>query len=160
MTWRELEAGSPELAHLGRHRLDEAGVALLGTLRMDGSPRISPVEPHVAAGHLLIGVMPWSGKARDLTHDPRCVLHSAVTGPDTGESELKLYGRAVATDDPTLLAAVVDAWWSGRPGQAARIYSLAIEQAVLVQWDTARGLMTLRRWSQERGATTRQRAYP
>jgi Pyridoxamine 5'-phosphate oxidase len=160
MTWRELEEGSPDLARLGRERLDQVGVALLGTLRADGSPRISPVEPHVAAGQLLIGVMPWSAKARDLARDPRCTLHSAVTGPDTGESELKLYGRAVAAEDSVLLAAVDDAWWSGRAAGEARVFALAIERAVLVQWNIAGGVMTLRRWSRERGATTLQRAYP
>ena len=90
-----MELGAPEVARLGMARLNAARVALLGTLRRDGSPRISPIEPHIVEGQLLIGAMAWSGKAADLRRDPRYVLHSAVTGPDSGEGELKLYGSAV-----------------------------------------------------------------
>jgi len=42
MNWRDLEAAAPEIADLGKQRLDQARVALLATLRKDGSPRISP----------------------------------------------------------------------------------------------------------------------
>jgi hypothetical protein len=72
-----------------------ARVALLGTLRKDGSPRISPVGPYLCQEHLLFGAMSWSIKTRDLQHDPRCVLRSAITVPDAGELEFKLYGRAM-----------------------------------------------------------------
>ncbi len=70
-------------------------LALLGTLRRDSSPRISPIEPCIAEGQLLIGVMVWSRKADDLRRDPRYALHSAVTDPDSGEGELKLHGQLV-----------------------------------------------------------------
>jgi hypothetical protein len=53
-------------------------VALLGTLRPDGSPRVSPVEPYFAGGELVLGVMAWSGKARDLRRDPRGVRAGLV----------------------------------------------------------------------------------
>jgi hypothetical protein len=58
--------------------LNATHVALLGTLRRDGSPRISPVEPYLWEGQLLIGAMAWSPKAADLRRDLRYVLHSAV----------------------------------------------------------------------------------
>jgi hypothetical protein len=83
--WRELERGAPTIARLGLTRLSCPRVALLGTLRRDASPRISPVEPAIAAGQLLIGAMTWSAKAADLRRDPRYVLHSTVTDPDSGE---------------------------------------------------------------------------
>src|SRR5690242_6697546 len=87
--WRDLEQGAPEIARLGMARLAAVPVAMLGTVRPDGSPRISPVEPCLAGGQLLIGAMAWSRKAADLHRDPRHALHSVVTGPDTGEGELK-----------------------------------------------------------------------
>ena len=61
-----MELGAPEIARLGMARLNAARVGLLGTLRSDGSPRISPVEPYFAAGQLLVGAMAWSAKAADL----------------------------------------------------------------------------------------------
>jgi hypothetical protein len=68
--------GAPEIAWLGMARLNAARVALLGTLRFDGAPRISPVEPYFAAGRLLMGAMAWSKKAADLRLDSWYVLHS------------------------------------------------------------------------------------
>src|SRR5207244_10367181 len=93
ISWNELETAAPPIAQAGRQRLELSRVALLGTLGKDGSPRISPVEPYLSQGHLLFGAMSWSLKTRDLLRDPRCVLHSAITTPDAGESELNLSGR-------------------------------------------------------------------
>lgn len=45
MRWSELQRGQPGLAALGRQRLLEPGVVLVATIRSDGTPRISPVEP-------------------------------------------------------------------------------------------------------------------
>jgi hypothetical protein len=157
--WGEFAAAAPSLARTGRERLDRAGVALLGTVRKDGAPRISPVEPVFAEGHLLIGVMPWSLKARDLVRDSRCVLHSAVSALDAGESEFKLYGRALDVEDD-VRDARADAWWVSRPRGDARVFSLAVEQAALVEWDLHRGEMTLTRWAPEVGTSRVMRGYP
>jgi hypothetical protein len=71
MIWREFEEAAPELAALGRRRFAQTRVALLGTIRKDGSPRISPIEPNVVLGHLLLGALAESHKALDLLRDPR-----------------------------------------------------------------------------------------
>ena len=94
MTWREFSAAAPELARLGEERLRGVGIALVGTLRADGWPRINPIEPFFAGDHLLFGVMARSKKARDVLGDPRCALHSAVSDPHGADGEFKLYGRA------------------------------------------------------------------
>jgi hypothetical protein len=159
MTWRELELAAPEIAEPGKARLDETRVALLATLRRDGSPRISPIEPFFAEGQLVFGAMAWTLKARDLERDPRCTLHSAVTGPNEGEPELKLYGRAIEADDD-LRAACPDGWWTDQPHEAARVFSLSIEEAAFVTWDYEGGEMTVRRWSRETGLKTSRRSYP
>lgn len=157
--WQDLELGAPEIARLGMTRLDAVGVALLGTVRRDGSPRISPVEPYLAAGHLLVGAMARSGKAADLLRDPRCTLHSAVTGPDTGDGELKLYGSA-AQAGRRLCHATADAWWTAWPADKAIVFSLHIQQALFIEWDITRGLMAVHRWSPESGYSRAERAYP
>jgi Pyridoxamine 5'-phosphate oxidase len=159
MTWPELEAAAPEIARLGRARLDAAHVALLGTLRKDGSPRISPIEPYFAQGHLLFGAMAWSLKVRDLQRDPRCVVHSAVSGPDRGEGELRLYGHALAAD-PQLRDACRSAWWIDRPREAAWVFTLAIDAATFIDWDYERAEMIVRRWSPEQGFAQSRRTYP
>jgi hypothetical protein len=158
-SWRDVELSAPELARLGLARLNSAHVALLGTLRADGSPRINPIEPYLAEGQLLIGAMAWTAKASDLRRDPRYALHSVVTGPDSGEGELKLYGPA-AEADHNLRAAAADAWWLARAPENAVVFTLHIRQAVFIDWNTKRGLMTVHRWSPAGGYAVTSRPYP
>jgi hypothetical protein len=157
--WREMELGAPEIARLGMARLNAARIALLGTLRCDGSPRISPVEPYFAAGQLLVGAMAWSTKAADLRRDPRYVLHSTVTGPDSGEEELKLYGSAVEAGQD-LRGKAAGAWWQTWPAEKATVFRLHIAQAVAIEWDTGHGLMTAHQWSPRAGYHKVSRTYP
>jgi hypothetical protein len=154
-----MELAAPEIARPGMARLTSARVALLGTLRRDGSPRISPIEPYLAEGQLLIGAMAWTGKAADLRRDPRYVLHSTVTGPDSGEGELKLYGTA-AEADPNLRGAAAHAWWLTWAPEKAAVFTLHIGQAVFVDWDIKGGLMAIHRWSPPSGYTMARRSYP
>jgi hypothetical protein len=157
-SWRDLEQGAPELARLGMARLSSAGVALLGTLRRDGSPRISPVDAHFAGGQLLIGAVARSAKTGDLRRDPRYVLHSVVTGSDSGEGELKLYG-SVAEAGQSLRAAAAGAWWLASAAEDAAVFTLQIEQAVFIDWDTKPDLMTAHRWSFGSGYTVTSRPF-
>ena len=108
-TWQEFAAQAPELAALGEAQFARTGLALAGTLRRDGWPRISPVEPFIAAGQLYLGMMWRSVKALDLLRDPRCVVHSTVSNRDGTEGEFKVYGRAVEVTDPEELRRFYDA---------------------------------------------------
>jgi hypothetical protein len=157
--WHELEQGAPEIARLGRARLAAVPVAMLGTLRPDGSPRISPVESYLVGGQLLIGAIAWSRKAADLSRDPRYVLQSVVTGPDTGEGELKLHGSAFPAD-PHLLTAADRAWWSGQPSELAAVFTLFIAKAIFVEWDLEHGMMTIHRWAPHDPYRRGTRRYP
>lgn len=155
MSWRDLQAGAPELAREGWARFERTKVAMLGTVREDGSPRISPVQPYLIAGELVVGVMP-SPKLDDLRRDPRCVLHSSVSNLDGSEGELKVHGQARSTDDPSILEAP-GTWWAGRPHDRFETFTIAIEEAVLLTWSSDQESMTTSRWSAEGGArqTTR-----
>jgi hypothetical protein len=158
MNWDELETAAPDLARAGRERLERTRVALLGTVRRDGSPRISPVEPVFAAGHLLFGVM-RSAKGGDLQRDARCTLHSSVSDPDGTEGEFKLFGRAVEVEDPAVRDAG-DGWWKSYPPDASNVYSLAIESAALVSWNFDSMTYELTRWTGDAGLTRRSVTYP
>ena len=98
-TWQQFAAQAPELAALGETQFARTGLALVGTLRRDGWPRISPVEPFIVDGELYLGMMWRSVKALDLLRDPRCVVHSTVSDRDGTEGEFKVYGRAVEVTD-------------------------------------------------------------
>jgi hypothetical protein len=158
--WRDLEQGAPELARLGLSRLHAARVAFLGTVRRDGSARISPIEPYLIDGQVLIGAMAWSRKVDDLRRDPRYILHSAITDPDSAEGELKLHGVAVELGED-LRPTPADAWWSTWPADRSVVFALHITQAMFVEWDTgAPGLMTTHRWSRQSGYSKTHRNYP
>ena len=99
MTWEEFQRSDPELAALGRERFDRTGLILLGTLRKNGWPRISPVEVLITDGQLYLGMMWRSRKALDLLRDPRCTVHSTVSDRAGTEGEFKVYGHAVDVQD-------------------------------------------------------------
>ncbi len=153
MSWRRLEAEAPELAALCRSRLEQPGVALLGTLRRDGAPRIDPIEPHFAEDELVLGAMRRTAKAYALRRDPRCVLHSTTSGPDTGETDVKLYGRV----EPFGARA---GWWAERPVEEVEVYAFQVEEAVAIEWNLAASRMVVHRWTPSGGETVTERTYP
>lgn len=102
MRWADLERDAPRLAERARQRLVGPGVLLVGTIRPDGTPRVSPVEPLLLNGDLWLSMMWQSRKAADLQVDDRVLVHSIVTRPDGDEGEIKIRGRAVPVDDPEL----------------------------------------------------------
>ena len=99
-SWADFAAAAPAIAEAGRGRIKATELVLVGTIKADGSPRISPVEPDFVDGELMFGMMWQSHKARDLLRDPRCVLHSAVSNRHGTEGELKIIGAAVEVADP------------------------------------------------------------
>ena len=79
VNWQAFKESAPELASKAEELFEQTGVVLLGTLRKDGSPRISPVEPLFVEGELQLGMMWQSLKALDLLRDPRCTVHNCIT---------------------------------------------------------------------------------
>lgn len=78
-------------AILGRIRV--TGIGILGTIRRDGSPRISPIEVSIQDRSLFMGMMADSLKLRDVRRDPRCVLLTPVADRNDLGGEGKLFGR-------------------------------------------------------------------
>ena len=90
---------APELAQLVQARFEAYGLGLLATLRQDGAPRISGLEPLFALDELWLGMMLDSLKARDLRRDPRFALHSATTDRQVTDGDARVSGRAIEVDD-------------------------------------------------------------
>ena len=157
MRWDEFAERCPELARLGEERLRSRELCLVGTLRRNGYPRISPVEPEFVDGELMLGMMWRSPKARDLLRDPRCVVHSVVSDREGTEGDFKLYGRAVDVQEPdrrTRYREAVKArldWAPDEPNY--HLFAIDVESAGFVifggeryglAWDPRSGL---RRWA-------------
>jgi hypothetical protein len=148
MRWDEFATACPELAQLGEERLRAKELCLVGTLRKNGWPRISPVEPEFVDGELMLGMMWRSPKALDLLRDPRLVVHSVVSERSGEEGDFKLYGRGVPIDDPSIKARID--WEPPEPN--FHVFAVEAESAGFVTfaeprhglaWDPERGL---RRW--------------
>ncbi|HYX88350.1 MAG TPA: hypothetical protein VE753_03185 [Gaiellaceae bacterium] len=158
MRWDEFAAACPELAALGEERLRRHELCLVGTLRRNGYPRISPVEPEFVDGELMLGMMWRSPKALDLVRDPRCVVHSVVSDRQGTEGDFKLYARAVDVQDASRRAryrAAIRARIDWEPSEPRyHLFVLDVDSAGFVvfgsdrfglAWDRERGL---RRWQQ------------
>ena len=87
------------MAALGEERFERTGLVLIGTIRKNGWPRISPVEPLITDGHLYFGMIWKPQKGLDLLRDPRCTVHSVISSRDASEGEFKVYGRGVEIQD-------------------------------------------------------------
>jgi hypothetical protein len=102
-TWAEFAEAAPRIAAIfGRRHAACGNLCLLATVRADGSPRISPMEPRLFEGHLVLVGMPGTSKFRDLARDPRFCLHTATVDPQLADGDAKLWGRAWDLQDPPL----------------------------------------------------------
>lgn len=156
MNWHAFEEAAPELAAIGRRRIDEIRLVLVGTLRRDGSPRISPVEAFFVNGELMLGLMWQSKKALDLLRDPRLVVHTATCDPDGTDGDFKAYGIAVGVQDPglrTRYGDVLEGRINWRPSEPFHLFSVDLERVgyivfgkepMAMRWTPAEGLSRIR----------------
>jgi Pyridoxamine 5'-phosphate oxidase len=161
--WADFEAAAPELAALGRERIERFGFVFVGTLRKDGGPRVNPVEAHVVGAHLALVMIPGSLKALDLQRDPRAFVHTPVLEPRLGEpGEFKLRARAVAIEEGSLREQVAETWereCGYRPPPGWDSFALDVEGAAFHRYDEAAAVHHLLRWTPARGLERSMRTY-
>jgi hypothetical protein len=152
MRWDEFERACPEIADLARQRFAEDEVVMIGTIRPDGSPRISPNECDFAAGRLFVSMMWRSKKALDLLRDPRAAVHSVPSDRMNPGGDVKLYGRMIDEQDPAIRAAFRDEikrridWAPDEPNY--HCFSLDVTQAGFITFGDNRSVVA---WDEERG---------
>lgn len=102
-SWAEFVVAAPRISEtfLRRHTAT-GGLCMLGTLRSDGFPRISPLEPRIFEGQLWLNGMPDTRKFRDLSRDPRFSLHTATVDTHVKDGDAKLWGVVHNVLDPAL----------------------------------------------------------
>lgn len=101
--WDEFTTVAPRIAEIfvRRHRAT-GNLCLLGTLRPDGYPRISPMEPRFFEDQLWIGGMPGTQKFEDLVADPRFTLHTATVDTQVSDGDAKVWGTVEDVHDDDL----------------------------------------------------------
>jgi hypothetical protein len=102
-TWTDFATAAPHIAGIFTRRHAATGkLCLLATTRSDGYPRISPMEPRIFAGELLLVGMPGTTKFADLRRDPRFCLHTATVDTQVSDGDAKLFGTVRHLPDPDL----------------------------------------------------------
>ena len=102
-TWTEFVKGAPRISTIFNRRLAATGqLCMIATLRSDGFPRISPIEPRVFEDRLWIDGMPNTTKFRDLGRDPRFCLHTATVDTQVTDGDAKLWGVVRNVPDAAL----------------------------------------------------------
>lgn len=151
-TWAEFAAEQPDLAAFVQGRFAADRHALIATLRTDGSPRISGVEPDFTRGELWAGMMVDSLKSRDLRRDPRFALHCMTTTASMTEAgDAKISGTAEFwTDKDTYLKDLFDrTGWQPKPEEidlfrmnVTEVVSLTVEGdgMIVLSWHEGRGI--------------------
>jgi hypothetical protein len=150
MRWEEFEQLEPNLAALGRAKLGEPGVVLVGTIRSGGSPRVSPVEPLFWNRDLWLSMGWRTRKVTDLQRDSRILVHSIVNSREGTGGEYKLRGRAVAVADPQVhdsyaAAVASQLGWQPEPGRF-HLFRVDVEEVTFIRWDSATNDQYVTRW--------------
>ena len=78
LRWTELRAQAPQLGRDIAAIAERFGFVLLGTIRADGMPRISPVETHLVGNDIALVLIPKTRKAADIRRDNRVTLQSPI----------------------------------------------------------------------------------
>ena len=101
--WTDFAAAAPHIAEVFTRRHTACGnLCMLGTLRPDGFPRVSPMEPRFFDGDLWLLGMPATAKFADLRADPRATLHTATVDTHVGDGDAKVWGTVQDVRDEQL----------------------------------------------------------
>ena len=166
-SFHDVERVEPDLADRARAILSSTTNAVLGTIRRDGSPRLSGADPYFHDGQLRIWSMPQARKGQDLRRDPRVALHSIPWdsrrlrdgAADVGPADAKVSGTAVLTtdaDDRRGFRAWLTSERGAEPPEDWDLFTIDIESVTVVFVEG--GQLVVDRWSASDGRHTAPRA--
>ncbi|HEV7626157.1 MAG TPA: pyridoxamine 5'-phosphate oxidase family protein [Streptomyces sp.] len=159
-SWADFHAAEPEFADVVQARFEDFRHHVLGTLRTDGSPRLTGLEAGFRDGQLWLGMMIGSRKALDLRRDPRFSLH-ANPGSDSEMSggDVRVSGRAVEVTDEGELARYAAGVPEGEQPERFHLFRTELSEVVRVHvevpyivfevWHPGRALRTVRRENED-----------
>jgi hypothetical protein len=146
-SWAQFHEQAPDLGALADELFGRTDLALIGSTRANGWPRISPCEVYAFDGDLYLGMMWQSKKALDLVRDPRCVVHSTVSDKNGTDGELKAYGYARDVPEPgrrDKYGDVLEAQINWRPSEPYHLFTLDVTEVGYCKFGA--GKQVIRRW--------------
>ena len=160
ITYAELRATAPDIADPIAARLEKSVLGMLGTIRRDGSPRVSPIEVAFHEGRLFVGMMPGSTKSQDVERDPRISLVTALADKDDLAGEGKLFGVAARVTDVALAERILrqhatDGGFDPESVAGSPMYEILVNGAA---WQLVEGdAFVTSSWSEADGLRLRRR---
>jgi hypothetical protein len=150
LRWQQFGAAEPRLAAAGAQKLAGPGVVLVGTVRRDGTARISAVEPLLFEGDLWLSMGLGSYKVRDLRRDSRLVVRSIVTARDGSDGDYIVRGVAVEEHRRSQQQSFADEvatriGWHPEPGKF-HLFWIDIGDVTFIRWDDATNDQFITRW--------------
>ncbi len=109
-SWQQFTESAPHIVEIFNRRYAATGnLCMLATLRSDGFPRISPVEPQIFEDQLVLIGMPNTRKFIDLHRDPRFCLHTATVDTQVSDGDVKMWGTVENVTDTSMHQRFADA---------------------------------------------------
>ncbi len=150
--WDQIVREAPEFAAAVQARFDANRHKVLGTLRADGSPRLSGIEVTFRDGDLWLGMMPDSLKALDLRRDPRLALHSATVDPELVEGDARISGLAVEATDAGAMTTLVEGDTRHEDGApAGHVFRVDVTELMLIKIGDPADHLVIESWHEGRG---------
>ncbi|TSB13360.1 pyridoxamine 5'-phosphate oxidase family protein, partial [Streptomyces benahoarensis] len=145
--WAVAEAREPEFVREARERFGRYPHHVLGTLRADGSPRLTGLEADFRFGELWLGMLTGSRKGADLHADPRFALHANPgPGTDLSDGDVRVSGRAVEVADEEVIRRYAD---EVRPPEPFLLFRAEVTEIVRVSVRDA--MMIVQSWRPDGG---------
>jgi predicted pyridoxine 5'-phosphate oxidase superfamily flavin-nucleotide-binding protein len=155
--WAEFAAQAESLGADIGGLVEQYRFALIGTIRRDGTPRISPVETHLVHGDFMVVMIPRTRKATDIQRDDRVTLQSPIVDAGNPGAEYKLRGRARIVEDADVCKAaadVVESQSGWRPRRQWVFVAILLYEATHTLWKPD-GTALMTRWTSTDGVETR-----
>jgi hypothetical protein len=152
VSWTDFERAEPDFAGRVRALFDARRHKTIGTLRADGSPRVSGIETEFVDGELRFGSMTGARKGADLRRDARFALHCTSDDPPPGEErswpgDAKVAGRAVPAGP-----------LGDGPDSEGDLFHADLTEVVLTHLDAEATKLVIESWTPTRGLRLIERA--
>jgi len=162
MWWYQFADAAAALAARLRAEFENAGVVLVATVRRDGAPRISAIEPVFDDGQLYLDMMA-SRKANDALRDPRVEVHAMLA--DRSSPQYKLRGHLVEVLDDAecaRFARVTLDRLGWEPYSGHHLFRVDVRTATWISFgeNAPDGHMRMRTWHWRRGFEERGPSPP
>ena len=148
-TWDSITAEAPLLAVQVLARFTGHPHHILGTIELNGAPRLSGINLMWDDGVVWFGCMSDSRKVVDIHRDSRIALHSAPLSAELDGGDARISGRALPLESSRVLA------WRPETPSGGVFFQVDIEKVHLVEvegkdlkvsmWDTESGLRIVNR---------------